>query len=74
MSDKELETEIKKIESEKELIEIELDQSKNKWAKYVIENHDSILNNMQPVVVKKKKNIRLKEFMDRLKIVLGFKK
>lgn len=74
MSDKELESEIKKIESEKELIEIELDQSKNKWAKYVIENHDSILNNTQPVVVKKKKNIRLKEFMNRLKIVLGFKK
>lgn len=74
MNEYDLHKELERNNADKEIVQAELEASKNKFAKYALSHMDSINKFHQPIVVKKKKSVRFKEFIDKIKAILGLTK
>lgn len=74
MSNNELHSELSLVKSDKKLAEAELEASQKKWAEYVMKNKNEICSNLHPVKVKKKRSARWKEFVTKIKTMLGLTK
>ena len=74
MNDLELQGELARNESEKQLIRAELDSSHKKWVEYALKNKDEICSIHHPIVVKKKRSARWKDFINKLKAIFGLTK
>lgn len=73
MNSFDLQKEIDRNESDKQMVKAELEAYQKKWAEYVMANKEEICRTHKPIVVKKKLKARCSEFIDKLKTVLGLK-
>ena len=73
MNNFDLQTELDKNETDKQIANTEIEVSKNKWAEYVIKNKDEICSYHKPIIVKKKRRAKLGDFLNKIKIILGLK-
>lgn len=71
MNNFDLQLEMERNNSDKELAKTELEVSRNKWVKYIMDNKENICSFHQPIVVKKKFNVKIKEFIDKIKTIFG---
>lgn len=74
MNDFDLRAELNRNESERKIVNAELEASRNKWADYVMKNKDKICTFCSPVIVKKKTSSRFKELINKIKFILGLKR
>lgn len=72
MNSAEIQSELSQNESDKKLAKAELDASKQKWIEYIMKNQDEICSNPRPLLVRKKRSARWKEFTDKIKKIFGF--
>lgn len=71
MNNFDLQAELNRNESDKKIVNAELEASRNKWADYVVKNKDEICTYSQPIVVKKKARAKLNDFFNKIKIIFG---
>lgn len=71
MNSNEFQKELERNESNKQLINAELEASKKKWVEYIVKNQGEICSNPHPLIVKKKKSVRIKEFIKKVKTIFG---
>lgn len=71
MNNVDLQIELKRNESDKQLTKTELDVLRNKWVNYLIENKDDVCSTLHPVVVKKKTKAKFVDFINKLKKIFG---
>lgn len=74
MNNVDLKNELSINEADKKLTKIELDVQHKKFVNYVLNNKEEICSNCSPIVVRKKYNVRFKEFINKLKKVFGLEK
>lgn len=74
MIDFNLQKELDINESDKQLLYAELEASQKKWAQYLINNKEAVCSFHHPIVVKKKRRVRFKEFIEKIKTLFGFNK
>lgn len=72
MNDAELHKELERNKSDKDMLGAELNAYQKKWADYVLAHKDEINSNHHPMVLKKKRSIRLNEFLGKIKTIFGF--
>lgn len=72
MNNFDLNNELARNESDKQLVYAELEASRNKWVDYLIQNKNDICTTHHPIVVKKKNKEILKGFIDKIKTIFGF--
>ena len=72
MNNFDLNNELARNESDKQLAYAELEASRSKWVDYLIENKNEICTTHHPTVVKKKKNEKFKVFFNKIKAIFGF--
>lgn len=72
MNNFDLNNELARNESDKQLVYAELEASRNKWVDYLIQNKNDICTTHHPTVVKKKNKEILKGFIDKIKTIFGF--
>lgn len=71
MNQFDLNNEMQRNESDKQLAYAELEASRNKWAQYLINNKDEICTTLHPMVVKKKTKARVSDFINKIKMIFG---
>lgn len=71
MNNFDLNNELVRNESDKQLAYAELEASRNKWVGYLINNKDEICATHHPIVVKQKKKERFKRFIEKIKTIFG---
>lgn len=71
MNDFDLQAELNRNASDKQIVGAELEASRNKWADYVIQRKEEICAYTQPIVVKKKKSAKFRDFVNKIKIIFG---
>lgn len=72
MNDFDLNNELARNESDKQLACAELEASRSKWVDYLIQNKNEICTIHHPIVVKKKNKEILKGFINKIKAIFGF--
>lgn len=72
MNSYDLNNELARNESDKQLAYAELEASRNKWVNYLIENKNEICTIHHPTVVRKKRKERFKDFIKKIKMIFGF--
>lgn len=71
MNQFDLNNEMQRNESDKQLAYAELEASRNKWVQYLINNKDEICTTLHPRVVKKKTKARVSDFINKIKMIFG---
>lgn len=74
MNNNELNAELERNKSDKKISMAELEASQKKWAEYALNNINEICLHTKPVIVKKKYRYRWKEFLTKIKTIMGFTK
>ena len=72
MNNIDLQAELARNVSDKQLVNAELEASKKKWIEYILKNQETICSNPRPLIVKKKTTARLRDFWNKIKTKLGF--
>ena len=72
MNNTDLQAELARNASDKQLVNAELEASKKKWVEYIMENQEVICSNPRPLIVKKKTTARLRDFWNKIKTIFGF--
>ena len=67
-----LQAELARNVSDKQLVNAELEASKKKWIEYILKNQETICSNPRPLIVKKKTTARLRDFWNKIKTIFGF--
>ena len=73
MNSNELNIELERNKSDKQLLAAELEGSKKKWIEYIMKSQDEICSNPRPLLVRKKFSSKWADFIKRLKTIFGFK-
>lgn len=71
MNEFDLQAELNRNDSDKQITKAELEVSRNKWAEYVVRNKDKICSFNGPTIVRKKRIPQIKEFITKIKIIFG---
>lgn len=71
MNNIELQTELARNASDKQLVNAELEASKKKWIEYILNNKEEICSSHHPIRVKKKKSALFNEFISKIKAIFG---
>lgn len=71
MNNIELQKELARNDSDKQLANAELEASKKKWVEYILTNKEEICSNLHPIMVKKKKRALFNEFISKIKAIFG---
>lgn len=69
-----LQAELRHNKSDKAIVKAELEASRRVWVNYILQNKTEICSNLHPVKVKKKRSARWKEFVTKIKTMLGLTK
>ena len=72
MNNTDLQAELARNASDKQLANAELEASKKKWVEYIVKNQELICSNPRPLIVKKKTTARLRDFWNKIKTIFGF--
>lgn len=72
MNNIDLQAELARNASDKQLVNAELEASKKKWVEYLLKNQETICSNPRPLIVKKKTTARLRDFWNKIKTIFGF--
>lgn len=72
MNNIDLQAELARNASDKQLVNAELEASKKKWIEYILKNRETICSNPRPLLVKKKTTARLRDFWNKIKTIFGF--
>ena len=72
MNNIDLQAELERNASDKQLVNAELEASKKKWVEYILKNQETICSNQRTLIVKKKTTARLREFWNKIKTIFGF--
>ena len=72
MNNIDLQAELARNVSDKQLVNAELEASKKKWIEYILKNQETICSNPRPLIVKKKTTARLCDFWNKIKTIFGF--
>ena len=72
MNNIDLQAELSRNASDKQLVNAELEASKKKWVEYLLKNQETICSNPRPLTVKKKTTARLRDFWNKIKTIFGF--
>lgn len=73
MNNYDLNIEMERNASDKQLANAELDASRNKWIEYLVKNKDKVCAYNHPIVVRKKRMAKLNDFIDKIKTIFGLK-
>ena len=69
MNNTDLQAELARNASDKQLVNAELEASKKKWVEYILKNKETICSNPRPLIVKKKTTARLRDFWNKIKTI-----
>lgn len=72
MNNIDLQAELARNASDKQLVNAELEASKKKWVEYLLKNQEAICSNPRSLIVKKKTTARLRDFWNKIKTIFGF--
>lgn len=74
MNEFDLQAELNRNESDKQIVNAELEVSRKKWVDYLLQNKENICSYNQPIKVKKKNRARFNDFVNKIKIIFGLKR